>query len=234
MRIILSPQRRDDHLLVVKTGNVLIVNGELFDFSQMESGDTLPRAAIASEWFASDVEYLGDELVLTLVLPNPQNYSPAQAFPVDLMRVPDGQVVFPGPLPNQNRLYDDSAQSYPAFSARSGVIDWSQLVTRAIKEAAASAAVLLAAREALAQRNADAALRITRINDRIETLSYGIEAGEASAEDEAEQAALQLILKAWKGYKFTLGKVTSQTSWPAMPDWPVEPIVPAIFAEPAP
>ena len=111
-------------------------------------------------------------------------------------------------------------------------IDWTQLITRAMKEAAASAAVLLAAKEALAQRNADAALRITRINDRIETLSYGIEAGEASGEDEAEQAALQLSLRAWKGYKFALGKVTGQATWPAAPIWPLEPAMPDIPADP--
>ncbi|WP_240890100.1 phage tail protein [Pseudomonas sp. TMW22090] len=101
-----------------------------------------------------------------------------------------------------------------------------------MKEAAASAAVLLAAKESLVQRNTDAALRITRINDRIETLSYGIEAGEASEEDEAEQALLQLSLKAWKGYKFALGKVTIQATWPASPVWPLEPAMPDIPADP--
>lgn len=99
MRIKLSPQRRDDTLSVVRRGHVLVVNGEAFDFSQMGDGDTLPRAAIASEWFVSDVEKAGGELTLTLVLPNPQNYSPEQAFPVDLINVPDGPVQFPQPLP---------------------------------------------------------------------------------------------------------------------------------------
>nr|WP_314533564.1 phage tail protein [uncultured Pseudomonas sp.] len=102
-----------------------------------------------------------------------------------------------------------------------------------MKGAAANAAVLLAAKESLVRRNTDAALRITRINDRIETLSYGIEAGEASEEDEAEQAALQLSLKAWKGYKFALGKVTGQATWPAVPVWPLEPAMPDIPADPA-
>ena len=51
---------------------------------------------------------------------------------------------------------------------------------------------LLAAKGALAQRYADAALRIMRINDRVQTLGYGIEAGAENQEDEAEQAALLL------------------------------------------
>lgn len=111
-------------------------------------------------------------------------------------------------------------------------IDWSQLVTKGMKEAAARASELLAAKSALAQRNTDAALRITRINGRIETLSYGIEAGEASEEDEAEQAALQISLKTWKGYKFALGKVTGQATWPVAPVWPPEPAMPEIPADP--
>lgn len=100
MRIKLSPQRRDDLLSVVKSGSVLIVNGEPFDFSHMDSGDTLPRAAIVSEWFANDVENIGGELVVTLILPNPHNYSLQQAFPADLVDVPNGQVEFPKPLPS--------------------------------------------------------------------------------------------------------------------------------------
>lgn len=111
-------------------------------------------------------------------------------------------------------------------------IDWTKLITQAMKDAAASAAILLTARDVLAQRNTAAALRITRINDRIETLSYGIEAGEASEEDEAEHVALQLSLIAWKGYKFSLGKVTTQAAWPAAPIWPLEPLMPDIPADP--
>jgi hypothetical protein len=99
MRINLSPQRRDDKLEVVRSGNILIVNGEVFDFSRMADGDTLPRSAIQSEWFVGDIEHIDGELTLTLLLPNPWNYSPAQAFPADLVNVPNGPVSLPLPLP---------------------------------------------------------------------------------------------------------------------------------------
>ena len=99
MRIILSPQRRSDTLSVVRAGSVLIINGESFDFSKMGDGDTLPRMAIASEWFAGDVEKTDGELTVILWLPNPENYSPEQAFPVPLENVPDGPVALPQPLP---------------------------------------------------------------------------------------------------------------------------------------
>lgn len=100
MIIKLSPQRRDDTLEVIRSGSVLIVNGEPFDFSRMGSGDTLPQSAIQSGWFVGDVDKADGELTLTLLFPNPWNYSPEQAFPVDLINVPDGPVVFPQPLPD--------------------------------------------------------------------------------------------------------------------------------------
>lgn len=111
-------------------------------------------------------------------------------------------------------------------------IDWSQLITKAMKDAAAAADRLAQMKATLAARNATAAAQILRIQDRIDTLGYGIDAGEATEEDEAEQAALLPSLKAWKAYKFALGKVSSKASWPANPEWPVEPVVPVIAADP--
>lgn len=100
MLIKLSPQRRDDTLSAVKSGNTLTLNGEQFDFTQMGAGDTLPRSAITSEWIVSDIDNIDGELALTLLLPLPANFSPEQAFPVDLLNVPDGSVIFPQPLPD--------------------------------------------------------------------------------------------------------------------------------------
>jgi len=99
MKIRLSPQRRDDTLEVIRSGSTLIVNGESFDFSVMGDGDTLPMAAVQSEWFVGDIEKVGGELSLTLLLPLPPNFSQEQAFPADLVDVPNGPVVFPQPLP---------------------------------------------------------------------------------------------------------------------------------------
>lgn len=111
-------------------------------------------------------------------------------------------------------------------------IDWSQLITKAMKGAAAQAAQLAAAKAELSARNAKALAQIARIQDRIDTLGYGIDAGEATESDEAEQAALLINLKAWKNYKFALGKVTVQPTWYAAPVWPIEPAVPVIVADP--
>ncbi|GFM48949.1 phage tail protein [Pseudomonas cichorii] len=111
-------------------------------------------------------------------------------------------------------------------------IDWTQLVTKAMKEAAALAAHLAAMKAELAARNAKAAAQILRIQDRIDTLGYGIDSGDATDEDEAEQADLMISVASWKAYKFALGKVAKQPTWPAAPSWPIEPSIPVIEADP--
>lgn len=100
MKINLSPLRCDDTLEVSRAGAVLTINGEEFEFSRMVDGDTLPASAISSQWFAGQVDNVGGELELTLILPLPHNYSPEQAFPVPLENVQDGPVIFPAPLPD--------------------------------------------------------------------------------------------------------------------------------------
>ncbi|KAB0502753.1 hypothetical protein [Pseudomonas lini] len=111
-------------------------------------------------------------------------------------------------------------------------IDWSKLITMEMKDATAAALVLANAKSELANRNTAAVVQIARIQDRIETLGYGIDAGEATEEDEVEQAALMISIASWKSYKFALGKVTKQPTWPAAPVWPVEPAIQVIEADP--
>ena len=111
-------------------------------------------------------------------------------------------------------------------------IDWSQLITKEMKDAATEARTLAKAKSDLLERSSAAAQQIARIQDRIETLGYGIEAGDATEEEETEAAALAPVLKAWKAYKFALGKVTAQPTWHQAPVWPVAPAIPEIAAAP--
>ena len=99
MKIILVPQRRDDTLQLIKQGSTLTINGEAFNLSNLEEGDTLPLEAIACEWFAGPVEMIDGVIVVTLILPNPWNYSQAQAFPVPISVTKNGLVELPAPLP---------------------------------------------------------------------------------------------------------------------------------------
>jgi hypothetical protein len=231
MRIFLSPQRRDDPFEVIKSGDTLKINGVIFNLSQIGEGDTLPQGAVDSLWFVGPVDRINGELILTLLFPNPWNYSQAQAFPVPLENVPDGPVVFPAPNMPDGQTYDPPEVS-PGVEELDGVIDWSQLITKAMKDAAIAAQALSLAKIELQSRSARAATQIARIQDRIDTIGFGIDVGEATPEEEAEQVALAAPLKAWKVYKYALGKVTVQPTWYQAPVWPLEPPITEIIAAP--
>ncbi len=107
MNILLSPVRMDvDVFEVIKKAASLSVNGEVYEFSQMSDGDTLPREAIAGDHFPGDVNMDNGVITLTLRLPLPWNYSQAQAFPEPLFNVPDGPVKLPDPLPPEPEAKD--------------------------------------------------------------------------------------------------------------------------------
>jgi hypothetical protein len=114
MIINLSPFRSDEALTVIKSGDVLTLNGENFDFSRMADGDTLPLGAVDSQWFGGPVDRVGADLLLTLRLPLPMNYSQEQAYPVPLANVPDGEVSLPQPQP----LPLPAAEEFPIIEAQ--------------------------------------------------------------------------------------------------------------------
>jgi hypothetical protein len=109
MIVNLSPQRRDDSLELHRTGDTLIVNGEAFNFHPLGEGDRLPAEAMSSGWFAGPVTRINGELELTILLPLPANYSPAQAFPEPVVLKGDGPVPLPPPLPLPRILRETQA-----------------------------------------------------------------------------------------------------------------------------
>lgn len=94
MHITLSPSRRDDRLALSKTGDTLTINGEAFDLSAIPNGATLPREAVACEWFASDIERIGGVLRLTLILPHGANAPHETRFP-EPIDATDGPIALP-------------------------------------------------------------------------------------------------------------------------------------------
>jgi hypothetical protein len=95
MKISLSPQRRDDTLLVSKIGDALTINGIEYDFSVVPDGALLPQGAIDCTWLASDVERIDGSLHLTLILPHGEAASEAARFPAPLINPADGPLEFP-------------------------------------------------------------------------------------------------------------------------------------------
>lgn len=102
MKIKLSPVRTDERMQAYVSGDEIIVNGEHLDFSPLPEGGTLPRSSIHSQWIASDVQRIGGDICLTLVLPHGANAPRETLFPTaysEPMTVIGGAV----PLP----LYDE-------------------------------------------------------------------------------------------------------------------------------
>ena len=95
MQITLTPQRRDDTLTLTRSGDVLTINGEAFDFTAIPEGGTLPRDAVACDWLASDVTRTEGVLHLTLILPHGVDAPQATLFPAALTLTGDGPVALP-------------------------------------------------------------------------------------------------------------------------------------------
>lgn len=95
MIINLTPQRRDDMLTVIKNGDVLTINGEDFDFTQIPNGGLLPRNAINCEWIEQSITRNNNQLELTLILPLKYEASEAARFPQPIVNPPDGEIQFP-------------------------------------------------------------------------------------------------------------------------------------------
>ncbi|MGX0977007.1 hypothetical protein ACSSVY_002731 [Roseovarius sp. MBR-51] len=95
MQIRFSPMRRDLRLTLDRSGDTLTINGEAFDFSPLPEGATLPREAMASEWFAGPVERQDGVLHLSLILPHGPNPPLGTLMAEPVILTDDGPVTLP-------------------------------------------------------------------------------------------------------------------------------------------
>jgi hypothetical protein len=93
MKIILSPQRRDDTLTLVKSGDTLTINNISYDFSLIPEGATLPADATDCEWIVGDISKVDGEIELTILTPHGPDPTQEQAFPEPLLDVQDGVII---------------------------------------------------------------------------------------------------------------------------------------------
>lgn len=101
MRISFSPQRRDGILTLEKSnGDMLRINGELFNFNPLSDGDTIPD--VPCEWTIGPVERIDGEIHLTLILPHGPNPSNAVAFPETINVTDDGSITLPHDEPAED------------------------------------------------------------------------------------------------------------------------------------
>lgn len=95
MIIQLSPVRMDEQLSVERHGDQLSINGEVCDLGPLLDGATLPAAAIASKWFTGNVERIGGELHLALILPWGPGAPESTRFPGVITVTEDGPIPLP-------------------------------------------------------------------------------------------------------------------------------------------
>lgn len=95
MIIKFSPRLLAERLEVSRSGDVLYVNGDMCDLSQLSEGATIPANAIASKWFVGQVYRVDGELHLTLLLPHGLDAPHSTLFPGPITVSVDGPVELP-------------------------------------------------------------------------------------------------------------------------------------------
>ncbi|WP_421581142.1 hypothetical protein [Shinella sp. M31] len=96
MQIVFSPQRSDQPLIVVKAGDSLTINGEVFDFTSLPDGAEIPAGGVPCEWIVGPVQRIDGKINLTLLFPHGPNPSLAVAFPEAIDDAQDGPITLPG------------------------------------------------------------------------------------------------------------------------------------------
>lgn len=95
MIIKLSPMRSELALRLEREGESLIINGDKFDFSPLNEGDTLPHEAVASDFICGDVTREDGVLIIPVLLPVGYQPSEEVAYPSEIIDPADGLVELP-------------------------------------------------------------------------------------------------------------------------------------------
>ncbi|NUB46512.1 hypothetical protein GEU84_019135 [Fertoebacter nigrum] len=95
MHLTFAPMRHDMPLVLRRHGDRLCVNGAELDLSGIPEGAVLPRAAVACDWLAGDIERRDGILHLVLILPHGPDAPEATLFPAPILLTGDGPVTLP-------------------------------------------------------------------------------------------------------------------------------------------
>lgn len=95
MKIKLSPQIREDELSVIVSNDIIVLNGEILDFTPLPEGGTLPRGSVDNQWIVGDVTRKDGQIELTVILPHGFDASEAARFPEPIIVTTNGLVELP-------------------------------------------------------------------------------------------------------------------------------------------
>lgn len=127
MRINFTPQRRDDFLIVSKSGETLTINGDALDFAKLLPVDgSIPDYETDDDPapphpFVKQAKRVSGELTVTLILPHGPNPSEDEGWPKPIEDAPDG-VILDQPAMAQAKLdaaIEEVVRAWPSFAEKS-------------------------------------------------------------------------------------------------------------------
>jgi hypothetical protein len=95
MNLSFSPVRMAETLQLNRKGDILEINGTLFDFSDLPEGGSLSPETLNCAWIASDVRRIAGSVQLQLILPHGANAPQETLFPAPITLEADGPVTLP-------------------------------------------------------------------------------------------------------------------------------------------
>ena len=87
--------RHEEELEIIASGDVLIINGESFDFSDLSEGGKLPLESMDSDRFAGPAARIDGVLHINLILPHGAKAPPETSFPAVVTVSKDGPIDLP-------------------------------------------------------------------------------------------------------------------------------------------
>jgi len=100
MNVRFSPMRHEETLALSKSGDILTVNGDPFDFSTIPEGTGLSPDDMPSDWITQVDRDVSGKLTVTMILPIAADAPMEARFPEALADVADGAVPLPGAGPD--------------------------------------------------------------------------------------------------------------------------------------
>lgn len=95
-KISFSPQYSTGDLTLVKQGDILTVNGDVLDFTDLPEGGEYPPEAIDNEFVVGGVKRVDGEIHITILLPYSNPNAPRSVtFPDPITVTADGPVALP-------------------------------------------------------------------------------------------------------------------------------------------
>ena len=95
MQITLAPVRDETPLVLERSGDTLVLNGDILDLSTIPEGAELPVEAVDSPYIAGPIRRENNVLFLTLALPHGADAPDETRYPAVLVLDEDGPVSLP-------------------------------------------------------------------------------------------------------------------------------------------